>query len=74
MHALHLPLGHLWKLGLVALGLTLVLLALGALVAPAILEVSAPTVTTVETTAGEPAPPPVWKTDPLAPPPLIATR
>jgi hypothetical protein len=76
MHAhVHLPSGHLWKTGLLALGLTLVLLALGGLVAPAVLDLSAPTVTTAETaTSGEPAPPPVWKTDPLAPPPLLNGR
>jgi hypothetical protein len=74
MHALHLPFDHPWRLGLVALGLSLVLLVLGALVAPAIVDVSAPTVTTVETTAGEAAPPPTWKTEPLAPPPLLAER
>jgi hypothetical protein len=74
MHALHLPSGHLWKTGLLALGVTLVLLALFALTAPAILDVSTPTVTTVETTAGEPAQPPVWKTDPLAPPALLTAR
>jgi hypothetical protein len=76
MHAhVHLPPGHLWKTGLLALGLTLALLALGALAAPAVLDLSAPTVTTAETaTSGEPAPPPVWKTDPLAPPPLLNAR
>jgi hypothetical protein len=76
MHAhVHLPSGHLWKTGLLALGLTLVLLALGALAAPAVLDLTAPTVTTAETaTSGEPAPPPVWKTDPLAPPPLLNAR
>jgi len=75
MHALHLPSGHLLKTGLLALGLTLVLLALGALAAPAVLDLAAPTVTTAETTTtGEPAPPPVWKTDPLAPPPLLTAR
>jgi hypothetical protein len=75
MHALHLPSGHLLKAGLLALGLTLVLLAVGALAAPTILELAAPTTTTAETaTTGEPAPPPVWKTDPLAPPPLLTGR
>ena len=74
MHELHLPFGHSWKLGLVALGLTLALLVLGALAAPAIVDDSGPVVTSVERTAGEPAPPPTWKTDPLAPPPLLTTR
>ena len=75
MHALHLPSGHLLKTGLLALGLTLVLLAPGALSAPTVLDLAAPTVTTAQTaTTGEPAPPPVWKTDPLAPPPLLAGR
>jgi hypothetical protein len=75
MHALHLPSGHLLKTGLLALTLTLVLLALGALAAPTVLDLSAPTVTTAETaTTGEPAPPPLWQTDPLAPPPLLTGR
>jgi len=75
MHALHLPSGHLFKPDLLALGLMLVLLALGAWAAPTVLDLSAPTVTTAETaTTGEPAPPPVWKTDPLAPPPLLNAR
>ena len=39
------------------------------------LDLAAPTVTTAQTaTTGEPAPSPVWKTDPLAPPLLLAGR
>ena len=74
MHALHLPSGHLWKSGMLALGLTLVALVLGALVAPAVLDLSRPTVTTAAPAGGEPATPPAWKTDPLAPPPLLNAR
>jgi hypothetical protein len=73
MHALHLPPRHLWKMGLLALGLTLVLLAIGAAVAPTILDLSTPTVTTVETAAGETSAP-VWMTDPVAPPALLQGR
>jgi hypothetical protein len=68
MHALRLPPGHLLKTGLLALGLTLLLLALGALAAPAVLDLTQPTVTTAETAS---PPPPTWASDPLAPPALL---
>jgi hypothetical protein len=64
MHAPHLP-ARLLRVAALALGLTLVLLAL----------VSAPTVTTAETgAAGGTAPPPSWIEDPLAPPALLEAR
>jgi hypothetical protein len=75
MHALHLPPRHLLKTGLLALGLTLLLLVLGALAAPAVLDLSQPTVTTtVETAAGASSSAPAWVTDPLAPPSLLQGR
>jgi hypothetical protein len=75
MHALHLPPTHLWRTGLLALGLTLVLLVLGALVTPGAVDLSPKPAPTVQTTATSQDPaPPTWKTDPLAPPSLLAAR
>ena len=74
MHALHLPPGHLLKTGLLALGLTLLLLVLGALAAPAVLDLTQPTETTAETAAGASSSSPAWVTDPLAPPALLRGR
>ena len=75
MHALHLPPSHLWRTGLLALALTFVLLLLGALVVPSAVDLSTTPTTTVETTAANQDPaPPTWKTDPLAPPSLLAAR
>ena len=74
MHALLRPPRHLWKMGLIALGLTLALLVVAAAVAPAIVDLATPPATTVDTTAGSTAPAPTWATDPLAPPSLLQTR
>jgi hypothetical protein len=75
MHALHLPPTHLWKTGLAALGLTLVLLALAALVAPGAVDLRpTPASTAQTTTASQDPAPPTWKTDPLAPPSLLSAR
>ena len=75
MHALLQPPRHLWKMGLIALGLTLALFVVAAAVAPAIVDLAAtPPATTVDTTAGSPVPEPTWATDPLAPPSLLQTR
>ena len=73
MHALHHLPPHLLRTALLALGLTVVLLVLAALLAPAVTELTAPTVTTVETAGGQGSPP-VWVTDPLAPPALLQAR
>ena len=74
MHALLQPPRHLWKMGLLALGLTLALLIVAAAVAPAIVELAIPPATTVETAAGSTSPEPAWVTDPLAPPSLLQAR
>jgi hypothetical protein len=74
VHALHLPPRHLWKLGLLALGLTLAVLVIAAAVAPTIADLSTPTVTTVETTPGSTDQAPAWVTDPMAPPSLLRGR
>jgi DNA-directed RNA polymerase specialized sigma subunit len=47
---------------------------LGAMAAPAVLDLSQPTVTTVETAAGASSSSPAWVTDPLAPPTLLQGR
>jgi RNA polymerase sigma factor (sigma-70 family) len=47
---------------------------LGAMAAPAVLDLSQPTVTTVETAAGASSSSPAWVTDPLAPPTLPQGR
>ena len=74
MHALPWPPRHFWRLGLLALGLTLAVLVIAAALAPAITDLSTPSATTAETTAGSAPPPPTWATDPLAPPSLLRTR
>jgi hypothetical protein len=74
MHALLGPSRHLWKMGLIALGLTIALLAVVAAVAPAIVDLATPPATTVDTPAHSTAPTPTWATDPLAPPSLLRTR
>jgi hypothetical protein len=47
---------------------------LGAMAAPAVLDLSQPTVTTVEPAAGASSSSPAWVTDPLAPPTLLQGR
>lgn len=74
MHALLHPPRHLWKTGLIALGLTLTLFVAAVAVAPAIVDIVTPPATTVETTAGSAPSQPTWATDPLAPPSLLRTR
>jgi hypothetical protein len=74
VHALLTPHRHLWKMGLVALGLTLALLVFAAAVAPAIVDLATPSATTVDTATGGAPSTPTWVTDPLAPPSLLATR
>ena len=74
MHALHWPPHHFWKMGLVALGLTLAVLVIAAALAPAIAGLSTQSATTADTAAGSITPPPAWATDPLAPPSLLRTR
>ena len=78
MHALHLPPRHLWRMGLLALALTIVLFVVAALVAPAIVDLSTPSATTVDTAASSAAGPapsaPAWATDPPAPPSLLRGR
>jgi hypothetical protein len=74
VHALPWPPRHFWKLGLIALGLTLAVLVIAAALAPAIAGLSTPSATTPDTAAGSAAPPPTWATDPLAPPSLLQTR
>jgi hypothetical protein len=75
VHALLGPPRHLWKMGLVALGLTLALLVIAAAVAPAIVDLATPPATTVETiSVSASSSPPAWLTDPMAPPTLLQTR
>ena len=74
MHVLHLPPGHLWKMGLMALALTLVLFAVAAAVAPTLVDLSTPSTTPVETTASDTPSPPAWVKDPMAPPLLLQGR
>ena len=74
MHALLGAPRHFWRIGLVALGLTLALLVIAAAVAPAIVDLATPPATTVDTAAGGAPSTPTWATDPLAPPSLLATR
>ena len=74
MHTLHLPPRHLWRMGLLALALTLVLLVVAAVLAPAISDLASPSATTTETTAGPAPSPPTWATDPMAPPRLLQAR
>jgi hypothetical protein len=75
MHALHLPPRHLWKIGLPALALTIVVLAVAALVAPTLADLAAPSATSVDTAVTSSAPStPTWATDPMAPPSLLQAR
>lgn len=74
MHALPWPPRHAWKLGLVALGLTLAVLVIAAALAPAITDLATPSATTADTAAGSAPPAPTWATDPLAPPSLLRAR
>jgi hypothetical protein len=74
VHALPWPPRHFWKLGLIALGLTLAVLVIAAALAPAIAGLSTPSATTADTAAGSAAPPPTWAIDPPAPPSLLQTR
>jgi hypothetical protein len=74
VHALLGPPRHLWKMGLVALGLTLALLVVIAAVAPAIVDLATPPATTVDTTSVSAPSTPTWVTDPMAPPSLLQTR
>jgi hypothetical protein len=74
VHALPWPPRHFWKLGLIALGLTLAVLVIAAALAPAIAGLSTPSATTADTAAASAAQPPTWAIDPLAPPSLLQTR
>jgi hypothetical protein len=74
VHALPWPPRHPWKLGLVALGLTLAVLVIAAALAPAITDLATPSATTADTAAGSAPPAPTWATDPLAPPSLLRAR
>jgi len=75
MHALHLPPRHLWKMGGLALALTLALLLAAAVLAPTIAGLSTPSATTADTAARPASPsPPAWVSDPLAPPSLLQAR
>jgi hypothetical protein len=74
MHALHLPPRPLWRMGLLALGLTIALLVATALIAPTIADLSTPSATTVDRAASSAPSAPTWATDPLAPPSLLRAR
>ena len=74
MHALPWPPRQFWKMGLVALALTLAVLVIAAALAPAIAGLSSPSATTADTAVGSAASAPTWVTDPLAPPSLLRTR
>jgi hypothetical protein len=76
MHALHLPPRHLWRMGLIALALTLAVVVVGALVAPTLADLAAPSSTRTDTAVSTTSAPsaPAWVTDPMAPPSLLRTR
>ena len=74
MHALPWPPRHFWKMGLVALGLTLAVLVIAAALAPAIAGLSSPSATTADTAVGSAPSAPTWASDPLAPPSLLRSR
>jgi hypothetical protein len=74
VHALHLPPRHLWRIGLLALGLTLALLVIAAILAPTVADLSTPSVTTTDTAVSAAPSTPAWVSDPLAPPSLLQGR